>query len=813
MSAQPRPRRGRLPPRDQEAREFAQAFAQSQQLKLSGLSKGGISSKPPVRHRVAAPLESLRPTTLAEVVTHVNEISRGRVLFAKTAQLPPFRLSAIFYLLEDENGDLLRFGLYNVAEEACSDLEKLPPGTPLALIEPFAKDSMSGGITLRCDNPQCVVVFHDEATWAAVQADSRRFPELGVGSFARRGLDAGWSASQLRERGNVLFKERATTRAYDHYTAAASLAGAHGSERAKALANAALCCMSTRHWEDAERLSAAALEADPSHTKSLYRRTMSLMWLGRWEEAFALADHLDGSTPSNARLVAALERARAELSGVYDVAELRKTEGRQVDALPHANHLTEKAEVVQTASMGRGVRATAVIKKSELVLAEYAFVRSGAGQSQSGGMATMDMASRRMDAPGQAAVLPSVLAELERNSALLNKVHSLAVGPAEEGVRLPPRSGRRYDLDCIDRVLHNNWFRVDEMPASAGAVAGVTGTERGSALQRRDTGLWLDASLFNHSCAPNCSYTNMGAFMLVFAARDIAVGEELTVSYLPLTPRDTMAARRKKLAGFGDGFTCRCIRCEQVAANGELSRLERQVAGFAADFAGETSPAGERQRSTARGSRSQRASPSSLRAVEGKLEDMLRSSDQALLPAVAMPLSWVRTRLFVGDLNSDNADAALRRGEGAVAMLERAGCPLHLPDALQVTSLASAAAAAAGRLKLARRLLITLYTAASAYGWPSASIDNVASVAIEPTPPSLAELLREAVATAGARTTAATQTQKARRRRRRKRNKKKGASAGEGGAEDAAGQQRVGTSTPAARRPVGESRCAVQRSE
>ena len=46
------------------------------------------------------------------------------------------------------------------------------------------------------------------------------------------------------------------------------------------------------------------------------------------------------------------------------------------------------------------------------------------------------------------------------------------------------------------------------------------------------TGLWLQASRFNHSCTPNCYTQVTGDTIWVRAARNIRTGEELTYNYL-----------------------------------------------------------------------------------------------------------------------------------------------------------------------------------------------------------------------------------------------------------------------------------------
>jgi len=66
--------------------------------------------------------------------------------------------------------------------------------------------------------------------------------------------------------------------------------------------------------------------------------------------------------------------------------------------------------------------------------------------------------------------------------------------------------------------------------------------------------LFLTGSMLNHSCKPNCTLIG---YMFV-ASRDIAAGEELTVSYCPA---DMESEIRRKLLLRNYGFECTCELC------------------------------------------------------------------------------------------------------------------------------------------------------------------------------------------------------------------------------------------------------------
>ncbi|KAJ0395574.1 hypothetical protein P43SY_000682 [Pythium insidiosum] len=77
-------------------------------------------------------------------------------------------------------------------------------------------------------------------------------------------------------------------------------------------------------------------------------------------------------------------------------------------------------------------------------------------------------------------------------------------------------------------------------------------------------GVFPQAALLNHSCAPNCVVSfEAPARARVRVIRDVQAGDELTISYVELfesTPRRRDVLRRSYF------FHCRCPRCERAAA-------------------------------------------------------------------------------------------------------------------------------------------------------------------------------------------------------------------------------------------------------
>jgi hypothetical protein len=108
---------------------------------------------------------------------------------------------------------------------------------------------------------------------------------------------------------------------------------------------------------------------------------------------------------------------------------------------------------------------------------------------------------------------------------------------------------------------------LDKAPHSAAAAAAwvqrcLDNNVYQCRREPRQSALFLGVARFNHSCDPSALNDADRAVARVRALRDLADGEEVTMSYVPVGW--DLAARAAALRGYG--FRCRCARCARERA-------------------------------------------------------------------------------------------------------------------------------------------------------------------------------------------------------------------------------------------------------
>lgn len=121
--------------------------------------------------------------------------------------------------------------------------------------------------------------------------------------------------------------------------------------------------------------------------------------------------------------------------------------------------------------------------------------------------------------------------------------------------------------NIITRAAHNAFSLRPSTTSPSHSTSPTSPTTNNNTSDGPDSGEFLGyatyptASFFNHSCAPNLRKRRVGRVFEFFADRDVAVGEELCISYLGGEEGVLgVGERRGRLRGEW-GFECGCGRC------------------------------------------------------------------------------------------------------------------------------------------------------------------------------------------------------------------------------------------------------------
>lgn len=550
----------------------------AQQERAKRAQKGYVlaqSMAAPVRHDAVPPVSTLRPCTLREIAPAINKLTADRVLFARVLgppAEPAFRMGPSLgtnALLVDNDGDVIFCSLYNFLLPEQEPAEVLAPGRYLALLQPYMKrsgDVPEGMLMLRCDHPRAVRLFRTEAEW--LQAQGRNVPAappLTVESMQQRGKEA-MKAGLLEE-------------AIAWCTDALSLPAVSPQLRAALLAMRSECRLRVEHFADALCDVDAVLALDARNDACRTRRVTALLMLHRYDEAVRAIE--DCSPPERAELVLDAQRLRREHElGLYDeatlVAEARKERAPRLHADYSAN---EAAYVSHDCIGGRGVRAARALEPDTLILASKAFLYTGTDEDAPESLMLNPYTNFMSKGTSsgtllQRAMLKLCTAPLADRRAFFSLSGGVASG-ADESETLP--------MNRIDAIIGCNSFAAAQHPIAAAVDKIVMQAKLGRELKQEDwerlamkgSGLWIQASLFNHSCCPNADYYMIGEQLFLRTSRAVAKGEEICVSYV--SPDLLFAERQEKLSTRHGGFVCNCSRCSVCLENPEVPRLEKKI--------------------------------------------------------------------------------------------------------------------------------------------------------------------------------------------------------------------------------------------
>ncbi len=122
-------------------------------------------------------------------------------------------------------------------------------------------------------------------------------------------------------------------------------------------------------------------------------------------------------------------------------------------------------------------------------------------------------------------------------------------------------------LSLVSRVDSNCFGMWSDRQSEGGGAGGQGGARKTPECIGRE--VYIPASLFNHACSPNCEIDAGHGWLEVVTLRDVAEGEELSISYIDVNRPSS--ARQKYLQKFYK-FDCKCPLCLEEAQSGSQKK-------------------------------------------------------------------------------------------------------------------------------------------------------------------------------------------------------------------------------------------------
>ncbi|KAK4502284.1 hypothetical protein PRZ48_005709 [Zasmidium cellare] len=226
---------------------------------------------------------------------------------------------------------------------------------------------------------------------------------------------------------------------------------------------------------------------------------------------------------------------------------------------------------------GRGVFATARIDAGGLVLLEKALALAARNDAAAYGPGVEGILQGERTNGRKLALLQQLVDRLCRNGQLHQKFFHLHAGqlPTSSDPVSTPLIGPFDTYRALSIIRHNAHTIFPGNTSDHHDIANKATRSANPSTNDQTPGIWLHASMFNHSCLPNCTWAWTGDLFIARANRDIAIDEELTVAYVP-TSYDY--EKRRGVLRASNDFECCCPLCEADQAATRTPEIQDAVA-------------------------------------------------------------------------------------------------------------------------------------------------------------------------------------------------------------------------------------------
>ncbi|GFQ02561.1 histone-lysine n-methyltransferase smyd3 [Phtheirospermum japonicum] len=298
-----------------------------------------------------------------------------------------------------------------------------------------------------------------------------------------------------------------------------------------------------------------ALRIEKSHFKTLLCKGKILLTMNRYGtalECFKLAS-LDPEANENCDLVNGflLKCKKFESlsrTGAFDVSDwvLSGFKGKT----PEFAEYIGAVEIKKSEISGRGLFATKNVESGSLLFVTKAVAVDRA------------IVPQNCVENAHLVIWKNFIDKVEQIVSKCNEVNflisNLSAGEDEGSLGIPEIGFFRPEADFSSCEKLDMGKMLSILDVNSILEDAVSSKVLGKNAEYQGIGLWVLASLINHSCDPNVRRLHIGDYVMVHASRDVKAGEELTFAYFdvlsPLSKRVEMAKNW--------GFVCKCKRCE-----------------------------------------------------------------------------------------------------------------------------------------------------------------------------------------------------------------------------------------------------------
>ncbi|KAF2757368.1 SET domain-containing protein [Pseudovirgaria hyperparasitica] len=462
--------------------------------------------------------------------------NEGRVLLGRIACDPTFTGSNLITVIEDSAGDAHHFMLMHqdISIEANQYLRRWDY---VAIKHPYYEISCGQLPMIRIDHVSDLLLLPPKHS---------SIPQ-GLRKPVRDDADT-WKMI-----GNEAMKDRDYAGAIRAYTNGLSFRRSSFLPTTLDLhRNRAQAYLSAGYYENALRDCFSVLGHSAVDEKALFRSAKAYLVLGQYMKSRAQLETLLTSYPTNesARhfLSVVLTHLR-ESSGIYDFAYLFANPSY----CPAQYHSAVTGRPVEGA--GRGLIAVQAFAPGGLILLDNPIATSSPSAA-SAGHVLMDLQSRTWTESDGPPLFISIVQTLRKNPCLATKFLNLYAGSYAPACAPTHRVDGHPVLDTF--LIHNIVLKNGGTPSGEHFIDPDAQTAKGLIV-----GVWPQASYANHACAPNATVSFVGNAIMLRAIRDIAPGEQITISYCVLDP--DVSVRRERLAKTW-GFKCICELCMRESA-------------------------------------------------------------------------------------------------------------------------------------------------------------------------------------------------------------------------------------------------------